>query len=209
MNHIPIYQGRKDTALNGQQRNICGWDCPIGKTGYMAPEVLLHKKEEIGPWTDLYSVSVLWYEILSGETFPEDRELMNLDHLVSPYDPLLLHEKERSAAEVNRILKKGLQFLPANRYRSVEEMLQDVKKLHDIVTGVIREPLIQEPKAPAAKKISKKTYPPRHLAGGCLSWRRCGRRAADARHSVGRQLKRRTVHGAHETGSYQFSAGNR
>lgn len=79
----------------------------FGKTGYMAPEVLLHKKEEIGPWTDLYSVSVLWYEILSGETFPEDRELMNLDHLVSPYDPLLLHEKERSAAEINRILKKG------------------------------------------------------------------------------------------------------
>ena len=132
----------------------------FGKTGYMAPEVLLHKKEEIGPWTDLYSVSVLWYEILSGETFPEDRELMNLDHLVSPYDPLLLHEKERSAAEVNRILKKGLQFLPANRYRSVEEMLQDVKKLHDIVTGVIREPLIQEPKAPAAKKSAKKRILP-------------------------------------------------
>ncbi len=85
---------------------------------------------------------------------------MNLDHLVSPYDPLLLHEKERSAAEENRILKKGLQFLPANRYRSVEEMLQDVKKLHDIVTGVIREPLIQEPKAPAAKNQQKNVSSP-------------------------------------------------
>src|SRR5699024_9713392 len=36
-----------------------------GKEGYMAPEIILHEKEEVGPWTDLYSVTVVWYEILA------------------------------------------------------------------------------------------------------------------------------------------------
>lgn len=128
----------------------------FGKTGYMAPEVVLHKSEELGPWTDLYCVSVLWYEILTGERFPEDRELMNLEDLVSPYSPLLLHEKERSACVLNEILKKGLQILPQNRYQSEEEMLRDVKKLYDIVTGMIREPLLPKAQETAPRKIRKR-----------------------------------------------------
>lgn len=128
----------------------------LGKTGYMAPEVMLHKRKEIGPWTDIYSVTVLWYEILTGERFPEDRELLNLDSLISPYSPLLLHEKERSACELNEILKKGLQVLPQNRYQSAEEMLQDVKKLYDIVTGVIREPLFPKAQEPVLEKPRKR-----------------------------------------------------
>lgn len=128
----------------------------LGKTGYMAPEVTLHRKEELGPWTDIYSVSVLWYEILTGERFPEDRELMSLDDLVSPYSPLLLHEKELSAYELNKILKKGLQLLPQNRYQSAEEMLCDVKKLYDIVTGVIREPMVLKMEEEAPRKSQKR-----------------------------------------------------
>ena len=127
----------------------------FGKTGYMAPEVMLHNRREIGPWTDLYSVSILWYEILTGESFPKDRELMNLDHLISPYSRLLLHEKERSAQELNRILEKGLQVLPQNRYQSVEEMLKDVEKLYDIVTGVIREPVIRKSETAENKPAGK------------------------------------------------------
>lgn len=128
----------------------------LGKTGYMAPEILLHRREEIGPWTDLYSVSVLWYEILTGERFPQDRELMNLDNLISPYSPLLLHEKERSACELNKILKKGLQILPQNRYQSVDDMLSDIRKLYDIVTGVIREPILFQPQEKVTRKSRKR-----------------------------------------------------
>lgn len=130
----------------------------FGKTGYMAPEVLLHKREEIGPWTDLYSVSALWYEMLEGKKLPENSELADPDDPISPYSPLLLHEKERSAIELNHILKKGLQILPANRYRSADEMLEDIQKLYRIVTGVIREPLPEKKEAvPARKKRKKRT----------------------------------------------------
>lgn len=132
----------------------------IGKTGYMAPEVMLHKRDEIGPWTDLYSVCILWYEILLEEKFPEDRELLNVKDLISPYSKLLLHEKERSAEQLNEILRGGLQILPQNRYQSVPEMQKDVQKLYDIVTGTLREPIHKEKESPMErKKNRKKTLP--------------------------------------------------
>lgn len=129
----------------------------LGKAGYMAPEVILHRRDEIGPWTDIYSVCVLWYEILTGERFPQDRELLNLDNLVSPDSPLLAREEEDSVRGVNEILKKGLQILPQNRYQGWEEMLQDVKKLYDAVTGVSQEPIFvnqsqKERQKPAKRK---------------------------------------------------------
>ena len=45
----------------------------FGKTTYMAPEVMLHRRTELGPWTDLYSVAILWYEILEGKKFQTTR----------------------------------------------------------------------------------------------------------------------------------------
>lgn len=110
----------------------------LGKKDYMAPEVALHRKEELGPWTDIYSVCAVFYEILAGEKLPADRELLDLTNLISPYSPLLLHEKERSAEHVNRILKKGLQILPAKRYQGTDEMLEDIQELLDELNGLIR-----------------------------------------------------------------------
>lgn len=113
----------------------------LGKRGYMAPEVTLHREAELGPWTDLYSVSAVFYEIITGERLPGDRELMNVTELVSPYSRLLLHEKEATAAKVNQILAKGLSILPKSRYQDAGEMRKDLQELLDILNGVRREPV--------------------------------------------------------------------
>lgn len=118
----------------------------MGKPEYMAPEVTLHRKEELGPWTDLYSVSAVMYEIITGEKLAEDRELEKEGELVSSYSRLLLHEKEVSAETLNEILRKGLQILPGKRYQSVSEMLEDIQKLLDIVNGRIRIAVTKETK---------------------------------------------------------------
>lgn len=130
----------------------------LGKKDYMAPEVALHQKEELGPWTDLYSVSAVFYEILTGEKLPADRELMKLSGLVSAYSPLLLHEKEHTARLVNGIFKKGLQILPQNRYQSTDEMLEDLQEVLDALNGVTRLCDVRQP-APVSEK---KEAPVRH-----------------------------------------------
>lgn len=128
-------------------------DYYLGKPGYLSPEVALHKENALGPWTDLYSVAAVFYEMLTGEALPPDRELLDTAHLISPYQGLLLHEKECSAALVNAILRKGLEILPENRYRDVSEMQKDVKQLLDVLNGAITDytPLLPPP---AKKKMS-------------------------------------------------------
>lgn len=111
----------------------------LGKPAYTAPEVTLHQEGSLGPWTDLYSVTAVFYEMLTGETLPADRELLDLHQLVSPYSGLLLHEKEASADLTNTILWKGLQILTEERYQGVSEMLKDVNKLLGILNGSITD----------------------------------------------------------------------
>ncbi|MDO5425985.1 MAG: Ig-like domain-containing protein [Eubacteriales bacterium] len=121
-------------------------DCQyyLGKQNYMAPEVRMHQENALGPWTDIYSACAVFYEMLTGEDFPKDRELLDTRELVSPYSRLLLHEKESAAKRVNRILEKGLQMLPENRYRDVSEVLADLTELQDILSGALRIPVKEE-----------------------------------------------------------------
>lgn len=131
----------------------------LGKNIYMAPEVILHQEDSLGPWTDIYSACTVFYELLTGRQLPEDRELLDAQELVSPYSRLLLHEKESAATRVNRILQKGLQILPSERYREVSEVLNDLQELQDILTGVLRIPVKEESEIqqPALKPPARKS----------------------------------------------------
>lgn len=132
----------------------------LGKRNYMAPEVLLHQEDSLGPWTDVYSACAVFYEMLTGECLPGDRELLDYRKLVSSYSGLLLHEKESSAKRVNDILQKGLQFLPSERYQNVSEVLEDLQELLGILSGVIRIP-VREERERCLKPEEKRSSPGR------------------------------------------------
>ena len=129
----------------------------LGKSPYMAPEVILHQEEALGPWTDIYSACAVFYEILSGEKLPEDRELLDTEELLSPYSGILLHEKESAAKRVNSILKKGLEVLPALRYQNVPEILEDLQELQDILRGALRIRMSEE----GGRQPEEERRPPR------------------------------------------------
>ena len=98
-------------------------------------------------------------ELLSGERLPDNMELTDNTEMVSQYSRLLLHEKERTAVQINKMLKKGFQILPKNRYQNVEEMLSDLKKLTDILNGTDRKPL-SEGKVRKTGVLRKKHFLP-------------------------------------------------
>ena len=123
-----------------------------GKPGYMAPEAVLSRTGEMGPWTDLYSVAAVWYTLLCDGKAPEDMEISNEKELVSPYSRLLLHEKEVAAEQVNRILTRGLCIMPSDRYPSIRDMREDIQELSDILTGAVRIPVFRTPAAGNRKR---------------------------------------------------------
>lgn len=132
-------------------------DFYLGKPGYMAPEAVLHNREELGPWTDLYSVAAVFYCLLNEGNIPQDIELSADRELISSYSRLLLHEKEVTAEQVNRILSRGLKTLPGDRYQNTREMLEDLQELKDILSGRIKIPVSRvSTEEPFPKKPVKK-----------------------------------------------------
>ena len=78
----------------------------------------------LGPWTDLYALSATIYECITG-TAPADAltRLFN-DELPEP-SSLGIHTDR----DLEKILMKGLQVAPEDRYQTAGEMLNDLKKL--------------------------------------------------------------------------------
>jgi tRNA A-37 threonylcarbamoyl transferase component Bud32 len=104
----------------------------VGTPAYMAPEQAT--AGEVGPWTDLYAVGVLAYELLSGEVpFHESPVAMAvlLQHLNDPVPPLRSKAPDLDpalAAWVERLLAKS----PGDRPRSAAEASEE---LEEIVIG--------------------------------------------------------------------------
>lgn len=93
-----------------------------GTPDYMAPEQLT--RDRLGPWTDLYAVGVIAYELLSGgKPFPGDDIQTVLFHKLNPsWDP---NERVRQLGfpeQVQAFFARSLAMDPGDRYRSVGEM---------------------------------------------------------------------------------------
>jgi eukaryotic-like serine/threonine-protein kinase len=102
----------------------------LGTASYMSPEQA--KGERVGPTSDLYSLGVVLYEMLTGE-LPHEAE-----------DPVALavkhvEELPRSPREANPDIPEVLEALtlrllakdPADRYGSATELLEDLRRVRD------------------------------------------------------------------------------
>lgn len=94
--------------------------------GYAAPEQLTGKGE-VGPWTDLFSLSATWYELLTG-TRPEtaDKRLME-DDLIPLTAAKLLVPAPRPVLEM---LQTNLSLHPARRSKRAEDCLFWLRRGH-------------------------------------------------------------------------------
>ena len=103
-----------------------------------APVEQYNNNGNLGPWTDIYAICATLYECITG-TAPADA-LMRIfnDELKRPSELGI-----RIDPDLEKVLMKGLQVAPEERYPSVDEMLADLEEI-----------LREEP--PAQKKHSKK-----------------------------------------------------
>ena len=103
----------------------------ILKRGY-APEEQYHSNSRQGPWTDLYAVCAVMYQMLTGILPQEASARAEEDHLtpISRIEGLSLSPSTCAA------LEKGLQMDPMERYPDIGSLM---KVLYPVKKEVVRE----------------------------------------------------------------------
>ena len=97
---------------------------------YAAPEQLAPNQfGEPGPWTDIYQMGVLFYEMLSGHVPISGAGVGEITHAILHDSPAPLNIGGKNAATINAILAKCMSKRPQDRYTSVEDLLEDLRRL--------------------------------------------------------------------------------
>ncbi len=103
-----------------EHRNDTRWH--LGSPNYMAPEQI--SRENLGPWTDLYAVTVMAFEFLTGRRpFPgRTEEEVLVKKVKEDFDPLDEVADLELPEEVLEFLGKGLARDPEDRYQDVDTL---------------------------------------------------------------------------------------
>ena len=105
------------------------------KPGYTAPEIRGGRLGEIGPASDLYSVTAVFFHAITGAPLTPFQMSRPAPPDVSGC-PCMEAEPETVRSWTRQILRRGLHTLPARRYSSVAGMRADLEELLDRIDGV-------------------------------------------------------------------------
>ncbi len=144
----------------------------VGTPQYMAPEQALGQVEKIGPSADVFSLGVIFYEMLAERRPFQARSVMATLDLVLRQDPEPPSQiRSGLSRELDAICLKCLNKQPENRYSSAEALAEDLEQF--LAGAPILHATLTEAGPPAedrkAAPESVSVLPPRRRAG---FWRR-------------------------------------
>ncbi len=88
----------------------------LGTIAYMAPEQASGQSEQIGPWTDLYSLGVVLYQTLTGRLPFEGPTLAVLNQIVHLPPPPPRHHRADLPPGLEQVILRALEKEPRQRY---------------------------------------------------------------------------------------------
>jgi serine/threonine protein kinase len=116
----------------------------VGTPGYMAPEQIMGENDRIGPASDVYSLGVVLYELLTG-WMPFSGNLATLlGSIVSDAPPPLATHVPEIDPRLEAICLKAIAKAPDERYASAAEFAQ---ALEDYRTAPMPTPIAPLPAA--------------------------------------------------------------
>jgi type VI secretion system ImpB/VipA family protein len=122
----------------------------LGTPAYMAPEQAAGEGEKVGAWSDLYSLGVILYQMLTGRLPFEGPALAVLARLRT--EPLPAPSSWRADLDpaLEAIVRRAMAFRPEDRYRDARELATDLAawEAGRAPTAVLPAP----PAAPAARQ---------------------------------------------------------
>ncbi len=101
-----------------------------GTPAYIAPEAASGNVVGTGPWTDIYSLGIILFEILTGDLPYHGRHLL-AHHQRSPLPPLFVRDDVEAPPGLVPIVQRMLDKSPALRHRSVAAVRRALAALGD------------------------------------------------------------------------------
>ena len=120
----------------------------LGTPSFMAPEQASGKIHEVREPADLYALGAILYHMLCGH--PPFRAASQIDTLIQVVtdDPIPPKEVNRNVpVDLNTICLKCLEKKPENRYASVEEFGEDLKRF------IESKPILARPRGPLLQVV--------------------------------------------------------
>jgi serine/threonine-protein kinase len=111
----------------GDESSLTVSGAVMGSPSYMAPEQAAGRNELIGPWTDVYALGAILYEMLAGRPpFAEAAPMATIRKVMEsePAPPRSLCHEVPPDAET--ICLKCLEKSPSRRYASARELADDL-----------------------------------------------------------------------------------
>lgn len=103
----------------------------VGTPAYMAPEQIMGERAAIGPWTDLYSLGVILYEMLTGSQPFTGSIATIMGTIVSDPPPALDVFQEGLDPRLNSICQKALGKMTSDRFQDGESFRQAIQAYLD------------------------------------------------------------------------------
>jgi hypothetical protein len=101
----------------------------VGTPAYMAPEQAAGQSDRIGPWTDLYSVGVLLFEMLTGRLPFEGPPLAVLGKILHEPPPALTGLRPYLDPRLESVLLRAMAKEPESRFQSARHFADALSAL--------------------------------------------------------------------------------
>ncbi|MBL8815784.1 MAG: DUF1080 domain-containing protein [Planctomyces sp.] len=101
----------------------------LGTPRYMAPEQVNSELDRIGPATDVYSLGVILFELLTGQTPFTGPLLSVLSQIANSAVPEVSRFKPEVSPQIDLICIRAMAKNPADRFRSMKELCEAVQSV--------------------------------------------------------------------------------
>jgi parallel beta-helix repeat protein len=112
-------------AEGTKQSGLIGFSLEYAAPEQLAPNIY----GEPGPWTDIYQLGVLFYEMLAGSVPFRGGGMGEVTHAILNEEPSTLVIEGMDAMLIKEIILKCMAKKPQDRYSSVSRLLDDLKKI--------------------------------------------------------------------------------